>query len=168
MRHSHWFLSAALGALSLLSASWVDAQDTSFDMKETGQSAAPPAEGPPSESLANALRLYQEDRHQEAAVQLQRVVEGETKDAPGNQQKAQFFLGKSLYHLKYYQSALAVFDEISQLGKGHLYFDQTLQWLAQLASQLPEPAGIIEKVGRYDVGQLEQFNNAEGKEFYGQ
>jgi tetratricopeptide (TPR) repeat protein len=168
MRHSHWFLSAALGALSLLSVSNVDAQDMSFDMKETGQSAAPPAEGPPSESLANALRLYQEDRHQEAAVQLQRVVEGETKDAPGNQQKAQFFLGKSLYHLKYYQSALAVFDEISQLGKGHLYFDQTLQWLAQLASQLPEPAGIIEKVGRYDVGQLEQFNNSEGKQFYGQ
>jgi tetratricopeptide (TPR) repeat protein len=168
MRHSHWFMSAALGALTLLSASLVHAQDMSFDMKETGQNAAPPAEGPPSESLANALRLYQEDRHQEAAVQLQRVVEGETKDAPGNQQKAQFFLGKSLYHLKYYQSALAVFDEISQLGKGHLYFDQTLQWLAQLASQLPEPAGIIEKVGRYDVGQLEQFNNAEGKQFYGQ
>jgi tetratricopeptide (TPR) repeat protein len=168
MRHSHWFMSAIISASTLMIASLVHAQDMSFDMKETGQSAAPPAEGPPSESLANALRLYQEERHQEAAVQLQRVVEGETKDAPGNQQKAQFFLGKSLYHLKYYQSALAVFDEISQLGKGHLYFDQTLQWLAQLASQLPEPAGIIEKVGRYDVGQLEQFNNAEGKQFYGQ
>jgi tetratricopeptide (TPR) repeat protein len=61
-----------------------------------------------------------------------------------------------------------VFDEISQLGKGHLYFDQTLQWLAQLASQLPEPAGIIEKVGRYDISQIEQFNNGEGKQFYAQ
>ena len=96
-------------------------------------------------------------------MQLQRVVEGETQGRAGNQQKAQFFLGKSLYHLSYYQSALAVFDEISQLGKGHLFFDQTLQWLAQLASQLPEPAGIIEKVGRYDLSQIEQFNNGEGK-----
>jgi TolA-binding protein len=168
MRHSQLVMSAALSVLTLASAARVHAQDMSFDMKETGQSAAPPAEGPPSEALANALRLYQEERHQEAAVQLQRVVEGETKDAAGNQQKAQFFLGKSLYHLKYYQSALAVFDEISQLGKGHLYFDQTLQWLAQLASQLPEPAGIIEKVGRYDIAQIEQFNNAEGKQFYAQ
>ena len=168
MRHRQLVMSAALSVFTLVSAARSHAQDMSFDMKETGQSAAPPAEGPPSESLANALRLYQEERHQEAAVQLQRVVEGETKDAAGNQQKAQFFLGKSLYHLKYYQSALAVFDEISQLGKGHLYFDQTLQWLAQLASQLPEPAGIIEKVGRYDIAQIEQFNNAEGKQFYAQ
>ncbi len=178
MRQSHlvWF-----GCLSVLGGllvsgpafmgtpSTAHAQDMSFDMKDTGQkAAAAPAEGPPSEALANALRLYQEERHQEAAVQLQRIVEGETQDAPGNQQKAQFFLGKSLYHLKYYQAALAVFDEISQMGKGHLFFDQTLQWLAQLASQLPEAAGIIEKVGRYDLTQIEQFNNDEGKEFYGQ
>lgn len=144
------------------------AQDMTFGIEETGQPGAPPAEGPPSEGLANALRLYQQERHQEAAVQFQRVVEGETQDAPANVQKAQFFLGKSLYHLRFYQSALAIFDEIGQAGKSHLYFNQTLQWLAQLATQLPEPAGIIEKVGRYGVDQLEQFNNAEGAELYNQ
>jgi len=164
----------------------VSAQDMSFDMEETGEPEAakpakgaaakveksapkpPPEEGPPSQALANALRLYQEDRHQEAAVQLQRIVEGETPDTPGNQQKAQFFLGKSLYHLGYYQSALSVFDEISQQGTGHLFFEQSLQWLAQLASQLPEPAGIIEKGGRYELSQIEQFNNGEGKPIYAQ
>jgi tetratricopeptide (TPR) repeat protein len=146
------------------------ADDMAFDMKETGQPQATsaPAEGPPSETLANGLRLYQGERYPEASVQFQRVIEGETKDAGGNKQKAQFFLAKSLYHLQYYQSALAIFDEISQLGKGHLFYDQTLQWLAQLASQLPEPAGIIEKVGRYDIAQIDQFNQGEGKQFYGQ
>jgi hypothetical protein len=87
------FALVCAGSLSLAArglTSRAAAQDMSFDMKETGQNAAPPAEGPPSEALANALRLYQEDRHQEAAVQLQRIVEGESKDAPGNQQKAQF------------------------------------------------------------------------------
>jgi tetratricopeptide (TPR) repeat protein len=150
--------------------SYARADDMAFDMKETGQPQATsaPAEGPPSETLANGLRLYQGERYPEAAVQFQRVIEGETKDAAGNKQKAQFFLAKSLYHLKYYQSALAIFDEVSQLGKGHLFYDQTLQWLAQLASQLPEPAGIIEKVGRYDVSQIDQFNQGEGKQFYGQ
>ena len=131
------------------------AQDMEFSVEETGQPPAPPAEGPPSEALANALRLYQQERYQ-------------TQDAPANVQKAQFFLGKSLYHLRFYQSALAIFDEIGQAGQAHLYFGQTLQWLAQIASQLPEPAGIIEKVGRYGVDQLEQFNTAESGELYNQ
>jgi tetratricopeptide (TPR) repeat protein len=95
-------------------------------------------------------------------------VEGDTQDAPANIQKAQFFLGKTLYHLHYYQSALAVFDEISEQGRNHLFFDQTLQWLAQLASQLPEPAGIIDKIGRFGADQLEQFNTADNADLYNQ
>jgi hypothetical protein len=155
-----------------LAASVACAQDMQFGLEETGTPSAapagPPAEGPPSEALANALRLYTQERYEEASVQFQRVVEGETQDAPANVQKAQFFLGKSLYHLHYYQSALAVFDEISEMGKGHLFFDQTLQWLAQLASQLPEPAGIIDKIGRFGVDQLEQFNTADNADLYNQ
>ncbi|MDB4988553.1 MAG: hypothetical protein JWN04_3731, partial [Myxococcaceae bacterium] len=188
MRHSQVVVSAALrtigkmGAASalvlgclgsasvLLSDSTASAQDMSFDMKETGQAAnaKAPSETPPSEALASALRLYQGKKYAEAAVQFQRLVEGETKDTEGNKQKAQFFLGKSLFYLKYYQSSLAVFDEISQMGKGHLYFDQTLQWLAQLALRLPEPAGIIEKVGRYDLSQIEEAKSGDGKKFYSQ
>jgi TolA-binding protein len=146
------------------------AQDMQFGLEESGQAApaGPPAEGPPSEALANALRLYTQERYQEAAVQFQRVVEGETPDAPANVQKAQFFLGKCLYHLHYYQSALAVFDEVSEQGRNHIFFDQTLQWLAQLASQLPEPAGIIDKIGRFGVDQLEQFNNSDNADLYNQ
>ncbi len=159
-----WAVLAAFAGM--LPAVGVSAQDMEFSVEETGQPPAPPAEGPPSEALANALRLYQQERYQEASVQFQRVVEGETQDAPANVQKAQFFLGKSLYHLRFYQSALAIFDEIGQAAQGHLYFNQTLQWLAQLASQLPEPAGIIEKVGRYGVDQLEQFNTAESADLY--
>ena len=164
MRRSvKWVLAGLLSAsLPQLGA----AQDMEFSVDETGQPPAPPADGPPSEALANALRLYQQEHYQEAAVQFQRVVEGETQDAQANVQKAQFFLGKCLYHLRFYQSALAIFDEIGQQGQGHLYFQQTLQWLAQLASQLPEPAGIIEKVGRYGVDELEQFNTAESQELY--
>jgi outer membrane protein assembly factor BamD (BamD/ComL family) len=144
--------------------------DMTFGAEETGQQgqAAPPQDGPPSEAMANALRLYQQERYQEAAVQFQRVVEGETGDAAANIQKAQFHLGKSLYHLRFYQSALAVFDEIVEQGNRHLYFPSTLQWLAQLASQLPEPADIIRRVGRYSAEQLGQFNNNESRNLYNQ
>ncbi len=165
MRHER--LVVYVIAATLLGASaTAGAQDMVFTVEETGQPPAPAAEGPPSEALANALRLYQQERYMEASVQFQRVVEGETSDAPANVQKAQFFLGKALYHLRFYQSALAIFDEITQQGQAHNYFGQTLQWLAQLATQLPEPAGIIEKVGRYGVDQLEQFNTAETSDLY--
>ncbi len=163
-------LAASLGGLVLattLAAGGVAAQDMTFTVDETG-GGAPPAEGPPSEALANALRLYQQERYMESSVQFQRVVGGETEDAPANVQKAQFFLGKALYHLHFYQSALAIFDEITQAGPNHLYFGQTLQWLAQLATQLPEPAGIIEKVGRYGADQLDQFNTPENADLYAQ
>ncbi|MDD9971565.1 MAG: hypothetical protein OXR73_35310 [Myxococcales bacterium] len=162
-------LSWALVWVVALGSAQATAQDMQFGLEETGAApVGPPAEGPPSEALANALRLYSQERYTEAAVQFQRVVEGETPDAPANVQKAQFFLGKALYHLHYYQSALAVFDEISELGRGHLFFDQTLQWLAQLASQLPEPAGIIDKVGRFGVDQLAQFNTDDNADLYNQ
>ena len=161
-----WVMAVSAIFVLAIGASGASAQDMTFSVEETGQPPAPPAEGPPSEALANALRLYQQERYQEASVQFQRVVEGETQDAPANVQKAQFFLGKCLYHLRFYQSALAIFDEIGQAGQAHLYFGQTLQWLAQLASQLPEPAGIIEKVGRYGVGELEQFNTGESADLY--
>jgi len=152
--------------VSMALAASASAQDMVFSVEETGQPPAPPAEGPPSEALANALRLYQQEHYMEASVQFQRVVEGNSQDAPANVQKAQFFLGKALYHLRFYQSALAIFDEITQQGQGHLYFGQTLQWLAQLATQLPEPAGIVERVGRYGVDQLEQFNQPDSAELY--
>ncbi|MDP3276505.1 MAG: tetratricopeptide repeat protein [Deltaproteobacteria bacterium] len=142
--------------------------DMSFAPEGQAQDA-PPADGPPSEAMANALRLYQQERYQESCVQFQRVVENETGDAPAQIQKAQFHLGKCLYHLRFYQSALAVFDEIVEHQNGrHLYFASTLQWLAQLASQLPEPADIIRRVGRYSPEQLNQFNNAESRDLYNQ
>ncbi len=131
------------------------------------QQAAAPQDGPPSEAMANALRLYQQERYQEASVQFQRVVEGETQDAQANIQRAQFHLGKCLYHMRFYQSALAVFDEIVE-HPNHLYFNATLQWLAQLATQLPEPADIIRRVGRYSAQQLQQFNNNESRNLYNQ
>ncbi len=133
---------------------------------ESTQPPPPPADGPPSEVLANALRLYQNQRYAEASVQFQRIVDGESQDAPANLQKAKFFLGKCLYHLRYYQSALAIFDEIVQQGRAHLYFGQTLQWLAQLATQLPESAGFVEKVGQYGVEQLSEFDTAESRGLY--
>lgn len=155
-----------ISALSFAASSSAVAQDMSFTMEETGQEAAPKKLGKPTQTLSNALRFYQQQQFEEAAVQLKQVVDGSSKDSRGNVQRAQFFLGKSLYKLRYYQSALVIFDDISQQGPSHLYFGDTLSWLAQLVSQLPESAGIIDKVGRYGVGALAEFKTPEARDLY--
>ena len=161
---------ALLTAVLVLSfGSVAAAQDMVFTTDTDGEEAPPPpAEGPPSEALANALRLYQQEAYREGAVQFQRVVEGQTRDAPANVQKAQFFLGKCLFHLRFYQSALSVFEEIVQQGGTHTYFRATLQWLAQLSRELPEPAGIIGLTGNYgdSLEVLSEFNTDETRDLY--
>ncbi len=166
-------LAAAVALAALAWTARASAQDMVFttegeegggDMTFSDQ----PAEGPPSEAMAAGLKLYQQKAFREASVQFQRVVEGATTDAEANQMKAQFFLGKSLFHLKFYQSSLAVFEEVVQSGERHLYFRPTLEWLAQLSRVLPEPAGIIGLTGQYGdtPAVLADFNTPERAETY--
>ncbi len=148
----------------------VQAQDMVFTTSDVGEVAAPPPppSGPPSEALANALRLYQQESYAQASVQFQRIVHGETGDEPANVQKAQFFLGKCFYHQHFFQAALGVFEEIAMMSTGHLYFQTSLQWLAQLSRELPEPAGIIGLVGRFgdSIAVLQEFNKSETSDLY--
>jgi len=164
------FVGLAVFVFLFLVGKNISAQDMVFSAQDTGEVAEPPpeAQGPPSEALANALRLYQQESYAQAAVQFQRVVQKETGDEPGNVQKAQFFLGKCFYHLKFYQAALGVFEEIALMSTGHLFFSTTLQWLAQLARELPESAGIVSLVGRYgdSISVLQQFNTSETSDLY--
>jgi TolA-binding protein len=133
------------------------AQDMSFGLEETGQSRAPVKLGKPSKRLAEALSAFESKKYADAAMGFERVSAGKSRDGKGNRQRAQFLLGQTLYRMGYYQSALTVFDDISAQGPGHLYFSETLEWLGLLASKLPESSGIIDKVGRYGIGALEEF-----------
>jgi tetratricopeptide (TPR) repeat protein len=160
-----WVLVAVASVLPLSAT----AQDMDFDFEESEAEQpdlTPPEAGEPTAELAAALKLYESSNYEQAAMALQRVVDGETGDDAGNVQKAQFYLARSLYSLKFYQSALAIFDEITRASLGHLYFDETLQWLAQLATQLPEPAGITDRIGRYPLARLETFNTPQSAELY--
>ncbi|HEX7671004.1 MAG TPA: hypothetical protein VF395_15520 [Polyangiaceae bacterium] len=135
------------------------------DGSEKSGSAAPA--GQMTEEAAAAKRLFDKDRYAEAAVALYRVVAGETGDDPGNQQLATYYLAVSLYKLKFYQASYALFSMIS-MQKTHLKFRETLLWLAKLATQLPEPADIIERVGKYSDEEVARFNNPQQKELFWQ
>jgi len=112
--------------------------------------------GPPSKTLQKALTLYESRDYYSASIELHKVIEGETGDSEANRQRAEFWMGKTLYHLQFYSAALSYFDRIVQKGDTHRYYNATLKWLASLSRQLPESAGILKKVGKYARAQLEQ------------
>jgi hypothetical protein len=127
----------------------------------------PPQAGQMTEQAAQAKRLFDGEKWQEAALALDRVRKGETGDDEGNKQLAQYHLAIALYRMKFYQAAYAIFSEIAE-KPNHLKFNETLLWLAKLATDLPEPADIVERVGRYNDEQIAKFNNNNQRDLYWQ
>ena len=127
----------------------------------------PPQPGKMTQQAAQAKRLFDGEKWSDAALALYKVYKGETGDDEGNKQLAQYHLAISLYRMKFYQAAYAQFSEISD-KHNHLKFNETLLWLSKLATDLPEPADIVERVGKYNDEQIARFNNANQKELFWQ
>jgi hypothetical protein len=127
----------------------------------------PPVAGQMTEQAAQAKRLFDGEKWNDAALALYRVSKGETGDDEGNKQLAQYHLAISLYRLKFYQGAYGIFSEIAD-KPNHLKFNETLLWLAKLATDLPEPADIVERVGKYNDEQIAKFNNPNQRELFWQ
>jgi tetratricopeptide (TPR) repeat protein len=145
-----------------------DVIDLDEEDEEVDNAPAPGAAvtaGTMSEGARAAKALFDQQKWPEAALALYGVVAGETGDDSGNMQLAQYFLSISLYRMKLYQASYALFGFIAD-NRNHLKFNETLLWLAKLATQLPEPADIIERVGRYRDTEIASFNNDKQKELY--
>ncbi|WP_394842421.1 hypothetical protein LZC95_35800 [Pendulispora brunnea] len=127
----------------------------------------PPQAGQMTQQAQEAKRLFDGEKWQEAALALDRVRKGETGDDEGNKQLAQYHLAIALYRMKFYQAAYGIFSEIADKAN-HLKFNETLLWLSKLATDLPEPADIVERVGKYSDAQIERFNNANQRDLYWQ
>jgi hypothetical protein len=135
--------------------------------EEAPAQQGPVVAGQMTEEAAAAKKLFDRERWSEAAQALHRVVNGDTGDDPGNKQLAQYYLAISLYRLKFYQASYAIFSVIAD-NKNHLKFKETLLWLAKLATQLPEPADIIERVGKYSDSEVARFDNDQQRDLFWQ
>src|SRR5512143_3261838 len=121
------------------------------DMEFEPESAA---STPPSKTLERAIKLYDKKDFFSASIELKKVLDGESGDDAQNKQRAEFFMGKTLYQMGFYAGALAYFDKIVQAGDNHTYHGATLKWLAALSRVLPETSGILQKIGTYDPSAL--------------
>src|SRR5512143_1101856 len=135
------------------------------DMEFEPESAA---STPPSKTLERAIKLYDKKDFFSASIELKKVLDGESGDDAKNKQRAEFFMGKTLYQMGYYAGALAYFDKIVQAGDKHAYHGATLKWLAALSRVLPETSGILEKIGTYDASALEDptFDDVRDELYY--
>lgn len=111
--------------------------------------------GPPSKTLERAIKLYDKKDFFSASIELKKVLDGESGDDAKNKQRAEFFMGKTLYQMGFYAGSLAYFDKIVQAGDAHTYHGASLKWLAALSRVLPETSGILEKIGTYEESALE-------------
>ena len=109
----------------------------------------------PSSTLARAIKLYDKKDFFSASIELKKVLDGESGDDESNKQRAQFFMGKTLYQMGFYAASLSYFDKIVQAGDAHTYHGATLKWLAALSRVLPETSGILQKIGTYDPSALD-------------
>ncbi|MBA3392025.1 MAG: hypothetical protein H0T89_05240 [Deltaproteobacteria bacterium] len=113
------------------------------------------ASGPASKTLERAIKLYEKKDYFSASIELKKVLDGESGDDAKNKQRAEFFMGKTLYQMGFYAGSLAYFDKIVQAGDAHTFHGPALKWLAALSRVLPETSGILEKIGTYDAAALE-------------
>ena len=148
-----------LTGLLILSGSVASAKKKKAAAPEAGE-AQPEGDAPvgdqPSKVLERAFKLYDGEDYYSASIELSKVVEGESGDSEPNKQKAEFWMGKALYNMKYYSASLSYFDRIVQKGPSHAYYNATLKWLASLSRQLPDSTGILEKIGKYNRAELDQ------------
>lgn len=162
-------LASAMGLASGSAYAQGKAPETvDIELDEPGEVETGPAvAGQMTEEAAQAKRLFDNEHWAEAALALDRVQKGETGDDEGNKQIAQYNLAIALYRLKLYQASYGIFSQIAD-NPNHLKFSETLLWLSKLATQLPEPADIIERVGKYKTDAIERFNNPNQRELYWQ
>lgn len=138
-----------------------------INLDDDAAEEGPVTAGQMTEEAAQGKRLFDAERWSEAALNLKRVVDGDTGDDEGNKQIAQYHLAIALYRLQFYQASYAIFSQIAD-KPNHLKFNETLLWLSKLATQLPEPADIIERVGKYKGEQVARFNNPQQRDLYWQ
>jgi hypothetical protein len=119
---------------------------------------------PPSKTLERAIKLYDKKDYFSASIELKKVLDGESGDDARNKQRAEFFMGKTLYQMGFYAGSLAYLDRIVQVGDNHTYHAATLKWLAALSRVLPETSGILEKIGTYDASALDDSSLATVKD----
>jgi tetratricopeptide (TPR) repeat protein len=121
---------------------------------KSGSAAASLTGGGGSDSVDRGDKFYGSNNYYMASIEYNKAIEDQGGDE-GSKQAAEFKMGKTLYKLHFYSAAISYFDRIVQKGAAHPHYNETLQWLAALTRDVPDSAGVLEKIGKYDRTELD-------------
>jgi tetratricopeptide (TPR) repeat protein len=107
-----------------------------------------------SEAIERGDKFYGGNSYYMASIEYNKAIEEAGSDEL-SRQTGEFKMGKTLYKMHFYSAAISYFDRIVQKGAAHPHYNETLQWLAALTREVPDSAGVLEKIGKYDRTELE-------------
>ena len=120
---------------------------SAYDQEEMSFAAEPVEEDADAKAeLTEAVSAYKRDDFLRASLLLYRLLERTGQGSDGvlvgtSAQKAQYFLGKTLYRLGVYQASFGYFDRVVEQGLEHRYFKPTCKWLYYLSRKISGDPG---------------------------
>ena len=126
--------------------------DDSLEFGETSFGESIPA----AEIMDAAIKKYDATDFAGASLDFYQIVAAAgDPEAEKFRQKAEYMLGRALYQLGYYQSAMSYFDRVVDEGAEHRYYKATHKMLYLIYKKLADP-GIVEKLSRYDRADYDE------------
>jgi tetratricopeptide (TPR) repeat protein len=117
--------------------------------------------------VARAARDADAAQTRADAEALHRIVRGDWREEQEARKVAQFRLAASLHALGFVNGAYGIFSEIA-VDPGHPKYEETLLWLAKIATELPEPADVAERLDRYGDAALARLDNPVQAKLHGE
>ncbi len=118
-----------------------------------------------TEQAAQATRLFDSERFEEATLALTRVAQGETGDDQGNREVARYHLGIAHFRLGRFDAALQVFVAIAA-QPSHLKFQETALWLSRLVDKPTQAERAIDALYPYSLETIARFDNPQQRDTY--
>ncbi|MCB9596109.1 MAG: tetratricopeptide repeat protein [Sandaracinaceae bacterium] len=127
--------------------------------------AQPAAEGPPSETLSQALRLYSQERYDDARPLFEAVARGRTEDPVNQQQRGELYFARVCVHLRRYPEAIGALERIAASGPDNVSYRSAFHWIVDLHGRAPpglEPR-LITAIGHYHDDALGEYTQPEAR-----
>jgi len=94
-----------------------------------------------------ATRLFEERNYEAAALGFWEIIQD--PKAASAHSRAEYMLGKSLYRLGMYHSALAIFKRILERGESDRFFATSLEWLFFIAHKTTNQTVVLDEIARF-------------------
>lgn len=107
--------------------------------------------------LKKGKKLFQNDKHERAAVELYKILDSDKAAAETYAPKANYWLGRALLELDLPESALTYFGRVVEAGKQHPHYGRITRHLFELLDKMPENDALLERIAAFAKHLPEAF-----------